>query len=67
MTISPRDALILTQVLRFDKVPVERKLELLERASNDGQAIGKYLLDPKAKISAPRRKLAEQFRGIVMG
>jgi hypothetical protein len=63
MRLSPTDALILTQVIQFDNVPVRMRRKLLEKASPDGQAIGRYYLNPKIKISAARKKAADEIRG----
>lgn len=45
MTLSPSDVSILTRVAQYGQVPINRRLQLLAKASPQAQEIGKAFLE----------------------
>lgn len=58
MTLNPFDAMIIVAVLRATKVDTEKLLVLLQRASEPGQQVGRYLLGLNPDASPEIRELA---------
>ena len=64
-SLTSSDATVLTSVVQARKLPIQERLEFLEKnASEKGQRIGHYLLDPEnaPHLDEDERKIADDIR-----